>query len=529
MNSASKPGESPDRIGILKRIEQLMAALSDPARRERAVLIVLTGYVAIWTLYGVLAKASQDVQFDAAELITLAREPALGYAKHPPLAPWLVRIWFSLFPVSDWAYYLLAMLYAAAGLWLAWRLFGLLLDSGKRIVALSCLTLVPYFNFHGLRFDHNAALGALWAATTLCFIRSFITRGAGWAALAGIAAAAAMLGKYWSVFLLAGLALAALIDARRAVYFRSAAPWITIAVGVLVLAPHLAWLARHEFMPMSYAVGTHSAKTLGQAIRSAAGFLAGGAGYAAVPVLMVLALARPSSSALLDVLIPREHDRQFVAVVFWATLLLPATLSAAFGFELSPLWAMSGLILMPPVLLSSPLLAMNRQAALQIVAFAVAVPPVMLVASPAIGLAVHLAGVTPTGAHARLLAERIQQEWQRTTDRPLRIVGGDFDLAYVTAFYLPAPLSAFPVLEPENAPNVTPERLAREGAAFACFMFYDRREGQKCRDLPVSWAVDKIAAGNPATRRVELVITRVFFGIAGEPARYLITLVPPRL
>ena len=41
------------------------------------------------------------------------------------------------------------------------------------------------------------------------------------AALAGAFAAAAMYGKYWSIFLLLGLGLAALIDRRRAAYFRS--------------------------------------------------------------------------------------------------------------------------------------------------------------------------------------------------------------------------------------------------------------------------------------------------------------------
>jgi hypothetical protein len=34
-----------------------------------------------------------------------------------------------------------------------------------------------------------------------------------------------------------------------------------------------------------------------------------------------------------------------------------------------------------------------------------------------------------------------------------------------------------------------------------------------------SSAVDKIVASNPVIRRVELAITREFFGIAGEPAR----------
>ena len=91
---------------------------------------------------------------------------------------------------------------------------------------------MPFFNFHALKFNVNTVLLPLWAATTFWFLRSYKTRGAGWAALAGVGAAACMLGKYWSVFLLAGLVVAALIDRRRARYFRSAAPWITVAVGL---------------------------------------------------------------------------------------------------------------------------------------------------------------------------------------------------------------------------------------------------------------------------------------------------------
>ena len=116
------------------------------------------------------------------------------------------------------------------------------------------LTLVPFFNFHALKFNANTVLLPLWAAATLCFIRSFETRKPGWAAAAGLCAAAAMLGKYWSLFLLAGLGLAALVDARRSAYFRSAAPWVTIAVGALALSPHIVWLIGQDAAPLSYAV-----------------------------------------------------------------------------------------------------------------------------------------------------------------------------------------------------------------------------------------------------------------------------------
>src|SRR5205085_1349081 len=82
------------------------------------------------------------------------------------------------------------------------------LDGEKRVVGLALLMLIPFFNFHALKFNANTILLPVWAATTLWFLRSFETRRPLYAALAGLGAAAAMLGKYWSIYLLAGLGLA---------------------------------------------------------------------------------------------------------------------------------------------------------------------------------------------------------------------------------------------------------------------------------------------------------------------------------
>src|SRR5438128_3899461 len=238
----------------LRVVERLLDALTDPARRERTAAMLLLAYVALWTLYGVLAKASQDIHVDMSEQFVLSRELAWGYPKHPPLAMVIVRAWFAVFPTADWAYYLLAMVTVGLALWIAWRLSARFLDGDKRVVGLALLTLVPFFNFHGLKFNVNTILLPSWAATTLWFLRSFESRRVLDAALAGLFAAAAMYGKYWSIVLLLGLGVAALSDRRRAVYFSSAVPWVTIAVGTLALAPHLAWLIAKDFAPFSYAV-----------------------------------------------------------------------------------------------------------------------------------------------------------------------------------------------------------------------------------------------------------------------------------
>lgn len=513
--------------GFLKPIERLVDALANPARRERTALIVLAGYAAVWTLYAVIAKSSQDVQQDSAELVAWSHHLALGYSKHPPFATWLVNAWFDVFPIRDWSYYLFAVVYATLGLWICWRLFGRFLDPGKRIVAIACLTLVPYFNFHGLRFDHNAVLGALWAATALCFIRSYDTRSPLWAALAGAAAAAAMLGKYWSIFLLAGLAAAALVDRRRGIYFRSAAPWITVGVSILALSPHFVWLVQHDYSPIFYAAGVHEARTVGKSLSDTVGYLGGAAGYAAAPVLIVLALARPGRAAFADMLMPDTAERRFAAVAFWTMLLLPVVVGLVFGFELNSIWTMVGFILLPVVLLSSPLVILGRRAVTLIVAFAVVLPLVMLALSPAIAYALHFGRVSQSAANGQLLAERIEQEWRRTTDRPLRIVGGAYDLANVTAFYMPQQPDALPLTEPATAPWVTPERIAREGIVLICELRIGGKGHYYC-GRKLARAINQIAAKNPNGRRIEVTITRSYFDVPGKPGHYRIVIVPPR-
>ncbi len=150
---------------IVRRLDALRQALIDPARRERAVLISLAVYMVLWTIYGTIAKVSQGLHPDMTELIAWSCDLAWGY-KHPPFAAAIVRLWFSIFPVAEWSYYLLAMLMPTIALWIVWRLSADYLTIEKRVFGLALLMFVPFFNFQALKFNVNTVLMPAWAAAT---------------------------------------------------------------------------------------------------------------------------------------------------------------------------------------------------------------------------------------------------------------------------------------------------------------------------------------------------------------------------
>jgi hypothetical protein len=516
---------------VLERIDgalgQLLDALSDPKRRDRTVVIVLAVYWAIWTVYAVVAKASQDFHFDMGEMVAWSREVTFGTPKHPPLPAWLVAVWFSIFPLATWAYDLLAVGMAVVSLWVAFVVSTRYLDGRKSAVGLALLTLVPFFNFHALKFNANSAMMPWWALTTWFFLRSFepppyppplAGEGrVGVAALAGVAAAGAMLVKYWSVVLLAALAIGAISDSRRRLYFGSTAPYVTVGVGVAALSPHLVWLYLHHFAPFGYALESHPGTTA-EAFISGIGYIAGAVGYAVVPILLTGIAAKPAPADVADMLWPGDPRRRLAAIVFVLPLLLPALMAVVATEKVVSLWAIASMTLLPVVLLSSPGVVIPRVAAIRILGIAVSFPLLALLAAPVVAVVTHFNGVPNYGTQYSLVAAAAGKVWRETTDRPLRLVGSYDNVLNGSVFYFPDRPSTFEIVNPYLTPWTDEARIARQGILLYCPVIEDR-----CMD-----ALNRRAAAAPQGRRVEVEISRTFLGIPGPITRYAIVAIPPQ-
>jgi hypothetical protein len=547
-----------DRIG--GELGRLLDALSDPKRRGRTTVAVLAAYCAVWTVYAVIAKASQDFHFDMGEMVAWSREVTFGTPKHPPLPAWLAGAWFAVFPLTSWAYNLFTLVTAAVALWVAFIVSTRYLDGVKSTVGLAFLTLVPFFNFHAFKYNANSAMMPWWALTTWFSLRSFelsalspsrastiddsgssspppqggreslaaapnadlasvrARLGAvGFAALAGVAAAGAMLVKYWSIVLLAGLVIGAVSDPRRRSYFASAAPYVTIAAGIAALSPHLAWLYLHDFASFSYALDSHPGTRI-DAFVSGLGYFAGALGYAAVPiVLTALAATRPAAATISDVLWPRDPSRRLAVLVFVLPLAIPTLLAVVSSEKIVSLWAFGGMTLLPVVLLSSPRIAISRTAAIRVLAVAVAFPLLALAAAPVVAVVTHIKGVSNYGNQYSLIADAAGRFWRETTGRSVRLIGSYDNVMNGSVFYFPDRPSTLDLLTPAVTPWADDARIARDGVLLFCPVAETR-----CMD-----AMNRRAAAAPAVRRTEVDISRTFLGIAGPVTRYAIVAILP--
>jgi hypothetical protein len=495
---------------------RLYDALIDPARCERVMALLLLAYAIVWSAYGAIAKSSQDLHFDIGEMFAWSHEVVWSAPSHPPLGPWLMRLWFTIMPVEDWSFYLFAMIVATVALWIAWRLAARYLDPQKRVVGLLLLTFLPFYNFHALKYNASSVLTPFWAVTTWWFLLSFETRRPGWAALAGVGAAASMLGKYWSIIMLAGLALGALTDPRRAPYFRSSAPWITVIVGAILLAPHVIYVATHGFSTVSFAMTAHET-TFGMAIGWSLYFLISVLGYLAAPIVLGALATYPGLAAIKDTVWPADKQRRIFIVALVTPFLVAALAAIAVRARLDPLWSMSGMSLLPIVLLSSPLVSINRAAAIRLLALAIVIPLLALTASPVIAIVLHRNSLQNNyGTHYRLIADAVTKAWRAQTNAPLPIVGSFRTVVDGTNPYFPSRPATYAITSPWRTPWVDDARIARDGIAIVC-----PEQEVACVDEMKKYA----GRYNASIQSVTL--ARHYSGTDDQPTTYQIVIIPP--
>jgi hypothetical protein len=216
----------------------------------RALAGVLALHVAVWTVLPALLYP--NLPLDLIEALVYGREWQLGYDKLPPLPWWLVEIAYRTIG-HDFAYYLLAQLAVVAALAVIFMTARPLVGPVGALVTVLIVDGLHYLNYTAAKFNHDVIQLPLWALAGFAFQRALRGRSnADWLLL-GLAIGLSLWAKYFVLVLALPLALFLFADRDARQCLRTPGPYLAAAVALIVMAPHLIWLVRNDFLPFAYA------------------------------------------------------------------------------------------------------------------------------------------------------------------------------------------------------------------------------------------------------------------------------------
>src|SRR5882724_5272166 len=483
-----------------------------------AIPLLLFGFVAVWFLFLVIAYLGGDLHSDVLETWTFGRNIEWSYSKHPPLMGWVARAWTSVFPLTNWSFQLMALTNSALALWAVDLIARRFVAGDKRMLVLLLLMLLPIYQFHAQRFNANAVLLATWPIATYCFLRSFETREIRWAIAAGAVGALAMLGKYYSVFLLASFAFAAICHPQRRVYWTSWAPWVSMAAGLSALVPHLHWLLMSGAPPFAYALARHAGKAFAPSVIEAALFILGLASVLALPAATWALMAKDRFKQVPQDFWAMNSGLLLLFLVGVGTIVFPVLTSIAFGTDMPPIWGLQGLFLFVILLVCGASYPIPRfySVNLAVLVIGIAVVAVVVVAP------VHAFYRNTHPLHEgrnfySLAAKELTRRWHEQSGAPLAAVGGDEGLAFGTAFYGP------------DHPTYEERLVLPHGEALPSHAAFRRGWAALCYDEDASCiaSMESIAARAPRFARSAFVLQSTLLGQPGATQGFTALMVPP--
>ena len=415
----------------------------DETSEHLIVLLILIGFVVLWMIFWTVSTAPIDIHIDADEAIIWARHFAFGY-KHPPVTAWLFALWFAVFPQQKWAVDLLIVVSDAVALAVTWRLLRDHLDKNRALLGLIALILIPLYTVKAEVLNANTVMMPFWAATLLFYLRARRGLGTLDSFLAGAFASLTMLGKYWAVFLLAGMAVAAVTGPGARRFWRSPAPYVMAAGAIIFIAPHVWWLVSERgggAIQFAESVATHG--PFSETLMKTVSYLVGAVMYIAAPLIFLAAL-RPSKAALADIAWPAEDDRRQALLLLIVPLILPALVNLVIPFRITPDWTFPNWALLPVVLYGSSYLTIDTRATARAGLAGLAIVLAIVIASPVIACVRIVSEPDQFRPHFRQAADLAS----KLSAQPVRFYGGSDEIvggmqAYLPqARYLPTPLSA---------------------------------------------------------------------------------------
>jgi 4-amino-4-deoxy-L-arabinose transferase-like glycosyltransferase len=520
----------------LRRLAAWLAACAgDPKASLWLVIGFAAAHAVLWTLILVNLKAAQDVHMDVAEAFAWGQKFQLGYGKHPPLAGWVAGLWFRVFPVADWATYALAMAVTGSGLVICWLIALRVVDRRRAFFIVVMLALYPIFNFKGFKYNPDLLQLVTLPLVVLAFLLAFEKRTVRAGLWLGLAAALALMTKYWVLTMIGAVGLAALLHPDRLKFLRSPAPWVAVVTVVVAMLPHLWWLKEVNFVPLTYASDVYALSDRTENIQLVVGYIGHNLALLALPVALAsLALAcaqrwwRLTRQPL--ALFTRSWSRGpnpgvnvSQAILIWITQIVvaigPPLGALFFNVYMKTDWGIPLFFLTPLALVAIPSLRNQQMPLLYLAANCLVISRAVLVATPHIAareMAVNPNSAASYGARSDL-ARELTQIWRTRFHSRWAVVAGTTEIGEPMTFYSPDHPAPFTPGEIWSSGLTSLEEAKRLGFIGIC----DTTDGR----LPICEAWMK--ANGKDAEQLAMTTQRFFHGHPGPAIGWKVFVVPP--
>jgi hypothetical protein len=327
-----------------------------------------------------------------------------------------------------------------------------------------------------------------------------------------------MLGKYYSAFLLASFGIAAILHPERRAYFGSIAPWLSIATGLALLAPHLHWLATTGALPFSYALEMHAGKPFEASLADALLFIPGLALALVLPAIAWVLIAGERLKRLSRDFRNMDPLLWLLFLVSIATIVFPALTAIALRTDMPPIWGLQGLFLFVILIVCGTSYTISRIDCVNLQAVVIGIGLVAaVVVAPLHAIYRNFHPLHEGRNFYRLAAEELTRQWHQQMETTLPLAGGNDDLAFALAFYSPDHPSYEVRLVNRDPAQLLDTTDFAEGWAAMCF-----GENTACVT-----AIEGTAARAPRVIRSDFTFELSWFGMAGARQRFIAIMVPP--
>ncbi len=253
-------------------MSKVQASVAAPMAVRRDGVWIVIAMAAAFAVAHLLTNGQYGFHRDELQFLTDAKYLDWGYVSYPPLTPFIEHLGLALFGLSLMGLRVFSVLAQAVVI----AVSGLMardLGGGRvaQVFTALAVALSPLPVFEATEFQYSTFDLLWWVLIAWFTIRLLKDENPKWWLAIGAAVGLGLETKYSIVFYIAGILAGVVLTSARK-YLRSVWFWAGIAVALLIFAPNLIWLAKHDFVSYKFLQHIH-ARDVGQG--RADGFLIG--------------------------------------------------------------------------------------------------------------------------------------------------------------------------------------------------------------------------------------------------------------